>query len=145
MLEVKFQCWDREYSQMYTNAWPFEHLVYVEMPQDEPEVQKRESSMHKVNGKWFYFLMRKDVDLRQYVGLPDKNDKDMYTDDIVLVEGARKGIVKFAHGTFYVSFLRNILEEHSVSLEAIATHNIEIIGNIYEHPQLLEQKGLSRG
>lgn len=41
MREIKYRAYDKEYGHVYANAYPFEHLVYIEMPQDEPEVQAR--------------------------------------------------------------------------------------------------------
>lgn len=142
MTTPKFQCWDREYSHMYNNAWPFEHLVYVEMPQDDPEVQQRKSSMHIVNGKWFYFLQRKDVDLRQYTGLKDCRGAEIYEGDIVkwkIFPEDKEPMyiidaIEYRGGVYAAQRRLEIIG-------GLPPHRkIEVIGNIYEHPEILEKQ-----
>lgn len=156
MLEPKFQCWDREYQHMYHNAWPFEHLVYVEMSRDDPEVQQRKSSMEKVNGKWFYFLQRKDVDLRQWIGLKDRNGQEIYSGDIIgdNPDGLFKSIVKcgiadIGATTFddkhFPSWAIGFYAEYDGEPDREMTNllsqgNVIVISNIYEHPELLKQQ-----
>jgi hypothetical protein len=83
---------------MYENAYPFEHLVYVEMPQDDPVVQARERLMHKINDKWFYFIIDKDMALMQYTGLQDRDGVEICQDDYV------QGVDDYAtpYGEIYV-------------------------------------------
>jgi uncharacterized phage protein (TIGR01671 family) len=162
MRPIEYRAWDKEYNHMYDNAWPFEHLVYVEMPQDDPEVQKRESSMMKVNGKWFYFLLAKDVELMQYTGLRDKNSVKIFEGDIVQTaydfakEQSRAQVV-IEHLTCGIRWispqdptdfgfkpLYNPSEDPDDTGDLCwDLSNFEVIGNVYEHLDSTEQKGQS--
>lgn len=79
--------------------------------------------------------------LMQYTGLKDKNSKEIYEGDIYKLyqfcgqdfDGddkylVKKYVVKYAKGVCSIGF--NFLSHHS---------NIEVIGNIYENPELLNK------
>ena len=83
----------------------------------------------------------KDV-LMQYTGLKDKNGKEIYEKDILnmtyhgsvsIVKPEIKGVVGFERCSF-------IIEENGISLGKIG-RSLEVIGNIYENPELLENNG----
>jgi uncharacterized phage protein (TIGR01671 family) len=78
----------------------------------------------------------------QYTGLLDKNGKEIYEGDILRVSGSRRYVVqwdenelayvvsfKYANGVPTIWFL---VEFHEV------LKTFEVIGNIYENPELLE-------
>ena len=86
----------------------------------------------------------KDLILMQYTGLKDKNGKEIYEGDIVKASyeimvhhesdtwGSgefknHKGIVRFTNGSFWI--------EDQCLIGGMDT--VEIIGNIYENPELL--------
>ena len=81
--------------------------------------------------------------LMQYTGLKDKNDKEIYEGDIVKfnaiapmsdIPDAFIGTVEFIECAFYVTYGKQgfyLFDE---------CHQWEIIGNIYENPELLEEE-----
>ena len=87
------------------------------------------------------------VILMQSTGLRDKNDKEIFEGDIITI-GPDVMCMK-RHNTlgFYVEGKGNVqfiadcavLEEFEEDAKEIAD-NLEIIGNIYENPELLEEK-----
>ena len=108
--EIKFRAWDKENKKM----WQFglfdldDHYVYGE-------------------GE----CMPDDVEIMQYTGLKDKNGKEIYEGDVL----SGKTLVGFEDGMFVPHY--NMGREER--LEDIEGWNKtrEIIGNIYENPELL--------
>ena len=83
-----------------------------------------------------------DVILMQSTGLFDKNGKEIFEGDIVDYKG-RKAIIKW-HGS-YASFIYRFIDKPKErkaewSPLYLAYLHVEIIGNIYENPELLEEK-----
>lgn len=88
-----------------------------------------------------------DVDentVGQYTGLKDKNRKEIYEGDIIefsydvfvgnfdtLIE---KGQIVFTDGAFYIELLD---KDEWFLLYSVNIDTIEIIGNIYDNPELL--------
>jgi uncharacterized phage protein (TIGR01671 family) len=76
--------------------------------------------------------------ISEYTGLEDKNGKEIYGSDILDCWEGRRHVVKFDLGSFYFETLDDSDEEYPVdNFEAI---ELEVIGNIYENPELLEVK-----
>lgn len=71
----------------------------------------------------------------QYTGLKDKTEKEIYEGDIV-TEGEYKGQVIFDEK--YLGFFVNFTNEEQEPLYDVPC--LEVIGNIYDNPELLERK-----
>ena len=93
-----------------------------------------------VAGEW---IVNNDIHLMQSTGLLDKNGKEIFEGDIVDYKG-RKALVSW-HGS-YASFIYRFVDElqkrnaewNSLYL---AYMRCEVIGNIYENPELWEVNG----
>ena len=70
--------------------------------------------------------------LMQYTGLHDKNGKEIYEGDIVKYENMT-GKIMFFNGSFILSDLEET-EEWELG---VINEDIEVIGNIYDNPELL--------
>lgn len=81
-----------------------------------------------------------EIELMQSTGLKDKNGKEIFEGDIVDYKG-REAVVK-RHGS-YASFIYRFVDGLKERVSEwdplfLACYNFEVIGNIYENPELLE-------
>lgn len=87
-----------------------------------------------------FYRGAEEVELMQSTGLKDKNGKEIFEKDILDYNG-RKVIVKW-HGSYacfiyeFVDELKNRTAEWQPLY--LSYYKFEIIGNIYENPELLE-------
>ena len=133
MKEIKFRAWLKEDKKM----------VNVEtMDFTDKSIQYLEKSEF-INA----YLLRRvgfdDIELMQYIGLKDKNDKEIYEGDIVLVKPGwtstwYKTIVKFKEGAFIASLIDG---ENYIYIfnRGFDSNDFEIIGNVYKNKNLLEK------
>ena len=112
----------------------------------------------KDNGDWVLgtfdlnFIKHKVIPetIGQYTGLKDENGKKIFEGDIIefsydVFVGnfdtfIAKGKVVFEEGAFYVKCLENErgTKDETYLLYSINIDTIEVIGNIYDNPDLLE-------
>lgn len=79
---------------------------------------------------------QKDIVWMQFTGLTDKNGKEIYEGDIC---NTRDGDLLTCHN--YNSFIYMVLfsEEHS-GVNGYTQKELEVIGNIYENPEILTKE-----
>ena len=83
-----------------------------------------------------------EIELMQYTGLKDKNGKEIYEKDIVDFDG-KKHMVTFANGGFGIwkemrtNLYSDETRKYHEPLWNLVVDGCEIIGNIYENPELL--------
>ena len=95
-----------------------------------------------VAGEW---IVNNDIHLMQSTGLLDKNGKEIFEGDILAFETNDEVInVKIfwdeKHALFMFRSEKYNEEEPLAELVEANTYPFEIIGNIYENPELLEDK-----
>nr|WP_314378142.1 YopX family protein [uncultured Campylobacter sp.]DAP00318.1 MAG TPA: YopX protein [Caudoviricetes sp.]DAR78050.1 MAG TPA: YopX protein [Caudoviricetes sp.] len=85
-----------------------------------------------------------EIELIQYTGVNDKNGKEIYTGFLVKW-GLRTYKICFDCG-FYMHDLSRINPEYSITKEfKEAPEEFEIVGNIYENPEILKDRRWGRG
>lgn len=128
MREIKFRAWLKEDKKM----------VNVEtMDFTDKSIQYLKKS--EINNA--YILRREsfdDVELMQYTGLKDKNGKEIYEGDIVLVSARYKTVIEFKEGALIASLISE--ENHFYIFNpGFDSNDFEVIGNFYENKNLLEE------
>jgi len=123
MREIKFRAWDKEKKEM------FEHgLFYLSTQKDFVE-----GFLCQINdGEWVDYKGK--LTLMQYTGLKDKNGKEIYEGDIVNNYEYNYEVI-FFNGSFGLEISKDELKS-----PLCFYNNIEVIGNIYENPELLKEE-----
>ena len=122
MREIKFRAWFEKFKEMYT----------VKMV----DLQKEIAYFDKYNYRSFY-----DIDLMEYTGLKDKNEKEIYEGDIVKLRANHGiGIIKYSDewGAFVIEYIKP--RPLAVLGMNYYKEDIEVLGNIYKNPELLGGK-----
>ena len=131
MREIKFRGWERELQMMVYDTelggWIFEY--------DGNPVRAVNQMINEED--YFY-------DLMQYTGLKDKNGTEMYEGDILSTDLDRPYlIVEFRNGAFMFQCHDNGKDYYDFMATTGENSNFtkyhEVIGNIYENPELLER------
>ena len=119
MREIKFRAWFEKFKEMYT----------VKMV----DLQKEIAYFDKYNYRSFY-----DIELMQYTGLKDKNNKEIYEGDIITLHNSKYKVIFNTEGARFV--LRNDEFELEIPFTNNNNKRMEVVGNIYENPELLGDK-----
>jgi uncharacterized phage protein (TIGR01671 family) len=149
MRDIKFRVWDKEYEKMtYFDDEDYEYKPPFVFRLDQ--VLKKDSNYDDYED-FEYNDVTDSVEVMQYTGLKDKNGKEIYEGDIIefsydMFVGnfdtfVAKGKVVFKEGAFYVEIFENerTTKDEAYLLYSINLDTIEIIGNIYDNPELLEK------
>lgn len=120
----------------------------------------RELKLQVFDGENLVNIDRENFDLvfsglpvRRFTGLKDKNGKEMYEKDVIRYSITREGQVisfnaevKFKNGCFIYDFNRDVVFTNITHNTGLLNTNLEfseVIGNIYQNPELLEQNKAS--
>lgn len=133
MREIKFRAFSKRLNKMLTSR--------IIKQSSDSLVKIINEIMPGLNCDKGIFIPTEDVDLKimQYTGLKDKNGKEIYEGDILLYLKKSKRIVSYKNGAFiryYGNY--NIYLLYDSLIENGCLVDYEVIGNIYENPELLE-------
>ena len=144
MREIKFRVYldkmyyQNEYNEYDTNLIGIDFLnktVTFAGYTDGEEVDNHEKYSFDENN----ILYKKDLKIMQYTGLKDKNNKEIYEGDILFESfGERYYKVIFENASFRAE-AEGDFDEYSFDLIDIVAQGCEIVGNIYENPELIKE------
>lgn len=121
MRDIKFRAWDKSNKKMLYMNLCDKNWYYTEFNDENGcNCAQRIQQNDKYN-----------LEIMQYIGLKDKNGKNIYENDIV------KQTYFDMQGEKQEKIHEIIYENNYFTFPAVHI-NIEIIGNIYENPELLE-------
>jgi hypothetical protein len=113
MREIKFRAWDKACGGMVVAPWK----LYL-------------NGGVSIDGTW----ATADVVLMQYTGLTDRNGKEIYEGDIVKNESG----LPISEVRYSVDLARFMLFRGFNGWSLSGVESVQVIGNIYENPDLLE-------
>ena len=126
MREIKFRAWDKEQKE-----WVKYSIT------DNIPIFCHNTSRWRTDKEGERFI------LCQYIGLKDENDREIYEGDIIKAVSFAKpiGIVKYSdeNQAFIFNDLDKKYRGYSTALMNQFDDGFEILGNIYENPELLEE------
>ncbi|WP_165786770.1 YopX family protein [Heyndrickxia camelliae] len=143
---MKFRVWDKT-----KKCWLDYDEIFIDQEGEVFLIEERnwayQSLMHKEN-------ITDKVEVVQYTGLKDKNDKEIYEGDIVKTHN-QNNVVKYEYGSFMIvglhddKYERNYSRFYDYLIDSTipneagsrfdgVTTTLEVTGNIYENPSLLE-------
>ena len=125
--EIKFRAWIKELNEIreveYINFW-----------------KKMISYPNKFCKEYYLNADFYEIELMQYTGLKDKNNKEVYEGDIVKLRANHGiGVIKYYDewGAFVVEYIKP--RPLAVLGMNYYKEDIEVLGNIYENPELLKE------
>lgn len=134
MREIKFRAWAKEDKIMMTVE---DSTVSFDISADGVVVSYYEEEYYEAGGEIQSRIVSPilDADVMQYIGLLDKNCKDIYEKDICIDDNGEPVIVVWsvADCGFRIVGIHDKDYEDSID----DSTKLEIIGNIYENPELL--------
>jgi uncharacterized phage protein (TIGR01671 family) len=128
MRPIKFRAWDKRGKKMILPPSPYDSQIGLKF--------------FTLDGRCYIGGVHQKYELLQYTGLKDKNGKEIYEGDIIysinIFIRHIPLVVQFENGTFLAKTAtpRKDIE----GIRNLVDQPCEIIGNIYEHPELLKEK-----
>jgi len=123
--EIKFRAWDKDKKEMVGGFGVHSDFGHA-------------FDMDFDNGEEYIF---ENYILMQFTGLKDKNGKEIYEGDIVMIYRFKRdndiGEVKYHFNRFVIGFSDNFGDLGKVEFYASKMNDYDVIGNIHENKELL--------
>ena len=126
MREIKFRAWDTEYKR-----W------------EKPDgISLKDGVAFSVTGDGYIddiITNYPEYVIQQYTGLTDRHDVEIYEGDVISQDGYNT-VVEWSEFSAWWALI-NIPDIHSGNhLSALDFDKCEVVGNIYENPELLKEE-----
>lgn len=136
MREIRFRAWDEGNKVMHHN---FQFITsgnegddWILFTSDEAPYEKDRKEGVVLNNPYF----RQQLKIMQFTGLHDRNGKEIWEGDIVIIDGGLKWVCGWSdnHARFYFDTGLHKTDD----FDSHEPYNFEVIGNVYENPDLLK-------
>ena len=128
--EIKFRIWDKVCDRFFNNDYNYPVIITND--------GKIGILVDDLNFEEFKKDDLENIIISEYTGLKDKNEKEIYEGDILKLRNNHGiGVVKYYDewGAFVVEYIKS--KPLTVLGMSYYKEDIEVIGNIYENPELL--------
>lgn len=146
MRELKFRAWDKEEKRMFIPIGYFYIDGYLTCIIEDKKTSQNNATEY-LDETWYeegrnpdYSNGKSSVVLMQNTGLKDKNGKEIFEGDLVRVDLTSDDISEEYRGRVFIWTANMRLgddETHNIAI--LEPSHLEIIGNIFTNPELLEQ------
>ena len=130
MREIKFKAWVKDRKEI------FEIVLINYVSKKVTYILERIGHPLNIRDGKFNDVEFNEIELMQYTGLKDEYGDEIYEGDIVTLHNSRYKVI------FNMEQARFVLRDDKFEMEIPFTNNnnerMEIIGNIYENPELIE-------
>jgi len=135
MREIKFRAWDKNDKRIFIDPQMIDfYNKKIGYMQYQTEYMPDTSYSIPVGFEEFEYS-----ELMEWTGLYDKNGEDIYEGDIIFESfGEKYYKVIFENGSFKAEF-NGDFDEYSFDLIDVVAQGCEIVGNIYENPELIKE------
>lgn len=124
--EIKFRAWNKEEKTMCTKPYDSPYALEV-------------GSINEYLKQPDYL---KEYEYMQYIGIKDKNGKEIYEGDIVRTNSGRIcKVVWFSSPQYQGWDLEPIESKNPVPKPTKLWEGLEVVGNVYENADLLKEDG----
>lgn len=118
MREIRFRAWDKVHKEWLDYSLWDQYILYGNRPGDNNVILEFPDGL----------------EMSQFTGLKDKNGKDIYDGDIL-----KATVLEIVEWKFNRWVMRNNATKRISEFRQIDTAFFEIIGNVYENPELLKE------
>lgn len=127
----KFRAWDKKCNEMFKDTFAVTESGQV-------VVVEQKSVFNSPD-----YIFTDDLILMQSTGLKDKNGKEIFEDDVVkLIDeygGSGMSKVISQEGSLGMVIEEVFVPFATISILSTVDYTLEVIGNIYENPELVEE------